>query len=100
MLIRGGHERALLLGATVGLLGAVCHYARVHAFAAVLDEWLVVFCICALTLLTLLIRRGTLWVYRHAADPPIWHHARAKALIEVDGGLVPVEHGPLDPPKA
>src|SRR5690349_19663437 len=31
-----------------------------------------------------------------ATDPPLRHHCRTEALVEIDRRLVPVEHGPLE----
>ena len=33
---------------------------------------------------------------RHAADAPVWQDLGAHGLIELDGGRVPVQHGPFE----
>jgi hypothetical protein len=91
------HKTATVLAALIALVGVGGHVALAQKLPSALDEWFILFAIASLTILTTMLKRERSWIEREPANPPVWQHARAEALVEVDRRLVPVQHGPLDP---
>ena len=91
-----GYERTTVLAAVIALVGVAGHYANAHSLPMVPDEWSMILSVATFTIIAVAIRRRRpLELERHPTDAPVWQHVRTKMRVEVDRGLVPVQHGPL-----